>query len=64
MPRNLYRRGRIWWGRVKIAGVLNRRSLRTASRTEAAAGSRNGGTDLSAQPSQASGSNAPGARRS
>ena len=32
---NLYRRGTIWWGRVQIAGVDKRRSLRTADRAEA-----------------------------
>jgi integrase/recombinase XerD len=35
MPRNLYRRGAIWWGRVQVAGSEHRRSLRTSDRTEA-----------------------------
>jgi hypothetical protein len=37
MPRNLYRRGAIWWGRVQVAGTEHRRSLRTRDRAEAAA---------------------------
>ena len=36
MPRNLYRRGAIWWGRVQVAGAEHRRSLRTRDRAEAA----------------------------
>jgi hypothetical protein len=36
MPRNLYRRGAIWWGRVQVAGAEHRRSLRTRDRSEAA----------------------------
>jgi hypothetical protein len=35
MPRNLYRRGAIWWGRVQVAGTEHRRSLRTCDRAEA-----------------------------
>jgi integrase len=35
MPRNLYRRGDIWWGRVQVAGNERRRSLRTRDRAEA-----------------------------
>lgn len=35
MPGNLYRRGRIWWGRVQVAGREHRRSLRTHDRAEA-----------------------------
>ena len=35
MSDNLYRRGRIWWGRIQVAGAERRRSLRTASRAEA-----------------------------
>jgi integrase len=36
MPRNLYRRGDVWWGRVQVAGAEHRRSLRTSDRAEAA----------------------------
>jgi integrase len=36
MPRNLYRRGATWWGRVQVAGTEHRRSLRTGDRAEAA----------------------------
>lgn len=32
---NLYKRGNIFWGRIKVNGKDHRRSLRTASRTEA-----------------------------
>ena len=35
MPRNLYRRGETWWGRIKVAGRDHRRSLRTSNRAEA-----------------------------
>lgn len=35
MPENLYRRGEVWWARIKVGGKEHRRSLRTASRTEA-----------------------------
>jgi integrase len=35
MPRNLYRRGAIWWGRVQVARSEHRRSLRTRDRAEA-----------------------------
>jgi integrase len=35
MPANLYKRGRTWWGRVKVAGHDHRRSLRTSDRAEA-----------------------------
>ena len=35
-PRNLYRRGDTWWGRVKIAGREYRGSLRTSDQREAA----------------------------
>ena len=35
-PRNLYLRGEVWWGRVKVAGVQHRRSLRTDDPREAA----------------------------
>jgi integrase len=35
MPRNLYRRNGIWWGRVQLAGADHRRSLRTRDRAEA-----------------------------
>jgi integrase len=35
MPKNLYRRGAVWWGRVQVAGSDHRRSLRTRDRTEA-----------------------------
>lgn len=35
MPGNLYKRGRIWWGRIQIAGREYRRSLRTHDRAEA-----------------------------
>lgn len=35
MSENLYRRGRIWWGRVQVGGHDNRRSLRTRDRLEA-----------------------------
>lgn len=35
MPDNLYRRGKIWWGRIHAGGSEHRRSLRTADRTEA-----------------------------
>ena len=35
MPKNLYRRGAIWWGRVQVAGTEHRRSLRTRDRAEA-----------------------------
>jgi integrase len=35
MPANLYKRGRTWWGRVKVAGRDHRRSLRTSDRAEA-----------------------------
>jgi integrase len=35
MPRNLYRRGVIWWGRVQVASAEHRRSLRTRDRAEA-----------------------------
>lgn len=34
-PRNLYRRKKIWWGRLKLAGREHRRSLRTADPKEA-----------------------------
>lgn len=34
MP-NLYKRGDIWWARFKVSGVEYRRSLRTASKSEA-----------------------------
>ena len=36
MPRNLYRRNGIWWGRIQLAGSDRRRSLRTRDRAEAA----------------------------
>ena len=39
MPRGagyLYRRGETWWGRVKLAGVEHRSTLRTTDRREAA----------------------------
>lgn len=36
MPRNLYRRNGIWWGRIQLAGTDRRRSLRTRDRAEAA----------------------------
>jgi integrase len=36
MPRNLYRRGAIWWGRVQVSGTEHRSSLRTSDRAEAA----------------------------
>lgn len=35
MPANLYKRGRTWWGRIKVAGRDHRRSLRTSDRAEA-----------------------------
>lgn len=35
MPGSLYRRGKSWWGRIKIAGRDHRRSLRTRNRAEA-----------------------------
>lgn len=35
MPDNLYRRGAVWWGRIKVDGKDNRRSLRTTSKTVA-----------------------------
>ena len=35
MPKNLYRRGVIWWGRVQVARTEHRRSLRTRDRAEA-----------------------------
>jgi integrase len=35
-PRNLFLRGDVWWGRVKIAGTLYRSSLRTTDPREAA----------------------------
>lgn len=33
---HLYRRGKTWWGRVRVAGVEHRRSLRTTDKKEAA----------------------------
>jgi site-specific recombinase XerD len=35
MPDNLYRRGKIWWGRIQRGGAEHRRSLRTADKAEA-----------------------------
>jgi integrase/recombinase XerD len=35
VPSNLYKRGRTWWGRTKVAGRDHRRSLRTSDRAEA-----------------------------
>jgi len=35
MSGNLYKRNKIWWGRIQIAGTEQRRSLRTADRFEA-----------------------------
>jgi integrase len=35
VPRNLYRRNGIWWGRLQVAGTEHRRSLRTRDRAEA-----------------------------
>jgi hypothetical protein len=35
-PGYLYRRGEVWWGRVRMAGKEHRRSLRTEDRDEAA----------------------------
>lgn len=35
MSDNLYRRGGVWWGRIKSAGREHRRSLRTRNKTEA-----------------------------
>lgn len=35
MPDNLYRRGRVWWGRIQVASTERRRSLRTTDRAEA-----------------------------
>jgi integrase len=35
MPRNLYRRGDIWWARLAVDGREIRRSLRTSNRAEA-----------------------------
>src|SRR4051812_48188733 len=32
---NLYKRGKIWWGRIQIGGKELRRSLRTDLRSEA-----------------------------
>lgn len=34
-PNNLYKRGKVWWARVQVAGRDFRRSLQTASRSEA-----------------------------
>jgi integrase len=36
MPNNLYQRGSTWWGRLKVAGIEYRRSLRTTDAREAA----------------------------
>jgi integrase len=46
MPRNLYQRGGVWWGRVQVAGTEHRRSLRTRNRAEAVARLRAWKTDL------------------
>lgn len=35
MPKNLYRRGKTWWGRVQVAGREHRKSLRTRDRAVA-----------------------------
>lgn len=35
MADNLYRRGKVWWGRIQVGGKELRRSLRTASKSEA-----------------------------
>lgn len=35
MPENLYRRGAVWWARIKVDGQDRRRSLRTTSKTVA-----------------------------
>lgn len=35
MSGNLYRRGKVWWGRIQSDGREHRRSLRTVSRAEA-----------------------------
>lgn len=35
-PRNLYKRGDVWWGCIKVAGRKHRRSLRTTDPREAA----------------------------
>jgi integrase len=35
VPRNLYQRNGIWWGRLQVAGAEHRRSLRTRDRAEA-----------------------------
>lgn len=35
MPANLYRRGAVWWARIKVRGKQYRRSLRTTVRSEA-----------------------------
>lgn len=35
MPKNLYRRGKVWWGRVQVAGREYSASMRTVSRPDA-----------------------------
>jgi integrase len=35
MPNNLYRRGKVWWGRVQVSGNDIRKSLGTEKRSEA-----------------------------
>jgi hypothetical protein len=35
MPKDLYRRGGVWWGRVQVVGAEHRGSLRTRDRFEA-----------------------------
>ena len=35
MPKNLYKRGKTWWGRVQVAGREYRKSLRTRDRAVA-----------------------------
>ena len=37
MPKNIYKRGKIWWGRVQVAGCEHRKSLRTRDRAVAKA---------------------------
>lgn len=34
-PKNLYKRGNVWWGRIFVAGMEHRESLRTSDRKEA-----------------------------